>query len=175
MSQEIIDHVQGQFERMSREQIIQMINFDPEIDLLLDEAIAIWDTQLSQPHQPQDQQQQAQLQQIHPPIPAVENHIEYNNSDTYSVSVYDDDPLDIVFANEIQTEFQPPITLINLQPTCSAFSLQIKLQPYFKQYSKGFHVALQAANLHLPNVTPTNFRIWTPFNLSKITPIEDKI
>ena len=51
-----------------------------------------------------------QHQQIHPPIPAVENHIEDYNStiDSDSLSVYDDDPLDIVFANEIQIEFQPP-------------------------------------------------------------------
>ena len=67
---------------------------------------------------------------------------------------------------------QPPITLINLQPVCSAFSSQIKLPPYFKQYSKGFQVAPQTANLHLPKFTPTNSRIWTLFNLSKITPIE---
>ena len=109
MSQEIIDHVQAQFDSMSREQIIQMITFDPEIDLLLDETIAIWVTQVSHPLQPQDQQLQAQ-QQIHPFIPAIENHIEYCNSDSVSdsLSAYNDDPLDIVFANEIQIEFQPP-------------------------------------------------------------------
>ena len=33
---------------------------------------------------------------------------------------------------------QPPITLINLQPACSAFSALMKLPPYFKQYSNGF-------------------------------------
>ena len=48
MSQEFIDHVQAHFDSMSREQIKQMINFDPEIDPLLDEAIAVWDSQLSQ-------------------------------------------------------------------------------------------------------------------------------
>ena len=54
-------------------QIIQMINFDTEIYPLLDEAIIIWDAQLSQPHWPQDQQQQQaqQKQHIHPPIPAI--------------------------------------------------------------------------------------------------------
>ena len=31
---------------------------------------------------------------------------------------------------------QPPITFINLQPACIAFSSTIKLPPYFKQYSK---------------------------------------
>ena len=49
MSQGIIDHVQTQCDSRSREQIIQMINFDPDIDPLLDEAIGIWDIQLSQP------------------------------------------------------------------------------------------------------------------------------
>ena len=67
---------------------------------------------------------------------------------------------------------QPPITLINLQPACSAFSSLIMLPPYFKQYSKGFHVALRAANLHLPQFSPSDFRIWKIFNLSKITPID---
>ena len=67
---------------------------------------------------------------------------------------------------------QPPITLINLQPTCSAFSPLIKLSPYFKQYSKGFHVALRDANLHLTIFSPSHFRIWKTFNLSKIEPID---
>ena len=59
MSQEMIDHVQAQFDSMLREHIIQIINFDSEVDLLLDEVIAIWDTQLSQSdcHIPQGQQQ----------------------------------------------------------------------------------------------------------------------
>ena len=67
---------------------------------------------------------------------------------------------------------QPPITLINLQPACSALSPLIKLPPYFKQYYKGFHVALRAANLHLPKFSPSDFRIWKTFNLSKLKPID---
>ena len=54
---------------------------------------------------------------------------------------------------------KPPITLVNLQPACSAFSPGVKLPPYFKQFSKGFHVALKSANLNIPKYTPTNFRI----------------
>ena len=63
---------------------------------------------------------------------------------------------------------QPPITLINLKPACSAFSHLIKLLLYFKQYYKGFHVALREANLHLPKFSPSDFRIWKTFNLSNI-------
>ena len=69
---------------------------------------------------------------------------------------------------------EPPITLVNLQPACSAFSPGIKLPPYFKQFSKGFHVALKSANLNIPNYKPTNFRIWNIFNLSNISPIESE-
>ena len=71
----------------------EMINFDPEIDPLFDEPIAT-STTTTNPST----------------LPAVENHIEDYNSDIYSdtLSVYDDYPLDIVFANEIQIEFQPP-------------------------------------------------------------------
>ena len=67
---------------------------------------------------------------------------------------------------------QPSISLINLQPASSTFSPQINLPPHFKQYSTGFHIALKAANLHLPKLTPTIFRFWITFNLSKITHIE---
>ena len=68
----------------------------------------------------------------------------------------------------------PPLTFISLQPTCSAFSPELKLPPYFKQYSRGIHIALKSANLHIPTLDPSNFRIWTPFNLSNITPVESE-
>ena len=76
MSWEIIDHVQAQFDSISTEQIIQMITFDPEIDPVLDEAIgnmgysAISATPATRSTKQVHQQAQ---QQIHPPIPAVEN------------------------------------------------------------------------------------------------------
>ena len=59
----------------------------------------------------------------------------------------------------------PPLTFISLQPACSAFSPEIKLPPYFKQYS---------AKLNVPSFNTSNFRIWQPFNLSKISGIEKK-
>ena len=68
----------------------------------------------------------------------------------------------------------PPLTFIILQPACSAFSLEIKLPPYFKQYSKGFEIAIKTAKLNVPTFSTSNFRIWQPFNLSKISDIEKK-
>ena len=41
----------------------------------------------------------------------------------------------------------PPLTFVTLQPACSAFSPEIKLPPYFKQYSKGFEIAIKTAKL----------------------------
>ena len=64
---------------------------------------------------------------------------------------------------------EPPFTLINLQPTCSAFSSVIKFPPYFKQYSSGLHVALKSANLHIPKCTHSSYRVWTHFDLSNVT------
>ena len=69
---------------------------------------------------------------------------------------------------------KPPIILINLQPACSAFSPGVKLPPYFKQFSKGFHVALKSAHLHEPKHNPTNFTIWQVFNVSNLSPIESE-
>lgn len=68
---------------------------------------------------------------------------------------------------KVQT-LRPPISFVKLQPTCSAFSSDIKLPPYFKQFSSGFAMALKSANLNVPKFEPTNFRIWQPFNVSKI-------
>ena len=68
----------------------------------------------------------------------------------------------------------PPLTFITLQPACSAFSPEIKLPPYFKQYSKGFEIAIKTAKLNFPTFNASNFRIWQPFNLSKINDVEKK-
>ena len=69
---------------------------------------------------------------------------------------------------------QPPITIINLHPACSALSSDIKLPPYFKQYSKGSHIELKFPNFHMSKFSPTKFRIWTHFNLSDVTQPEVK-
>ena len=49
---------------MSRKQFLQMVNYDPELDPVLNEAIEIWDAQLSQLQQPQIQQPAKQHPQI---------------------------------------------------------------------------------------------------------------
>ena len=66
----------------------------------------------------------------------------------------------------------PPLTFTTLQPACSAFSPEIRLPPHFKQYSKGFEIAILTAKLNVPTFNTSNFRIWQPFNLSKISDVE---
>ena len=50
----------------------------------------------------------------------------------------------------------------------------MRLPPYFKQFSKGFHVVLKSAHLNVPKYNPTNFRIWHTFNVSNLSPIESE-
>ena len=69
---------------------------------------------------------------------------------------------------------KPPITFITLQPAYRGFSPEVKLPPFFWQFSKGFHVAFKSAHLIVPKYEHTNFRIWNTFNLSNISPIESE-
>ena len=68
----------------------------------------------------------------------------------------------------------PPLTFTTLQPACSAFSPEVKLPPYFKQISKGFEIAMKTAKLNVPTFNTSNFRIWQPFNVSKISDVEKR-
>ena len=61
------------------------------------------------------------------------------------------------------------MTMVTLEPGCSALSSEIKLPPYFRQYPNEFDVALRAANLHVPQFNPSSFRIWNHFNISNLT------
>ena len=74
----------------------------------------------------------------------------YLDQGLWSISVETPVPMKIRYkdSNHIKT-LEPPFSLMNLQPACSAFSSVIKLLPYFKQYSSGFHVALKSENQHI--------------------------
>ena len=63
----------------------------------------------------------------------------------------------------------PPLTLVNLQPACSAFSSKFQLPPYFRKFSQGFAFAIKEANLHTNNLQPTNFRILPSLNVSNLS------
>ena len=94
----------------------------------------------------------------------------YFDQSVWGISVETTTPMEIKCKDHshIQT-LQPPFTLINLQPVCSASSSGIKLLPYFTQYSQGFYVASKSANFNIPKLTTSSFRIWTHFDLSHVT------
>ena len=102
--QDIMDHVQAHFDSMSKEQFLQMVNYDPKLDPVLNEAIKIWDAKLFQLQQPQVHQiqqpakQYPQIQVQQPAqeqqqIPIPENLNSENDSDSDSGW---DDPVDLV-------------------------------------------------------------------------------
>ena len=88
----------------------------------------------------------------------------------WAISVEEPVPMEVKCQDHSHIKtLEPPFTLINMQPVCSAFSSAIKLPPYFKQYSSGFHITLKSANLQIPKYTPFSFRVWKHFDLSNIT------
>ena len=76
----------------------------------------------------------------------------YLDQGSWAISVEKPTQMEIRCPKVIQVKsLKPPVTFIHLQPACSAFSPGVKLPPYSKQFSKGFHVALKSANLNVPN------------------------
>ena len=99
----------------------------------------------------------------------------YLNQGLWAISVEKPTQMEIRCPKVTQVKsLKQPIKLINLQPACSAFSPGVKLPPYFKQFLKGFHVALKFACLIIQKYNPTNFRIWHTFNVSNLSPIESE-
>ena len=151
-----------------------MINFDPEIYPLLDEATAILDTQVSQSgciflRDSNKINKQCKLAITNISSPQAN----YLDQGDWVISVKEPTQMEIKCTDHAHVKtLQPPITLTNLKPAYSAFSPLIKMPPYFKQYSKGFYVAFRNANLHLPKFSPSDFRICKTFNLSKIESID---
>ena len=105
----------------------------------------------------------------------TEPQANYLDQGLWAISVVTPIPMEIKCKDHSHIKtLQPPFTLINLQPVCSAFSSIIKLPPYFKWYSQGFHVALKPANLQIPKFTTSSFRIWMHLDVSNVTKPEIK-
>ena len=66
----------------------------------------------------------------------------------------------------------PPLSMINIQPACSAFSAKFKLPPYFKKFFQGFPLAIKEANLHTPTNQPLDFRAWKSLEVSNLTKVQ---
>ena len=68
----------------------------------------------------------------------------YLDQVNWAISVIDPTHMEIRCEDHTHVKtLQPPSTMVNLQPACNAFSSELKLPPYFKQYSKGFQSCIE--------------------------------
>ena len=94
----------------------------------------------------------------------------YLDKGNWAIASMEPDQMEISCTTQKQAiSLNPPLTLVNLQPACSAFSSKFQLPPYFRKFSQGFAFAIKEANLHTNNLQPTNFRIWHSLNVSNLS------
>ena len=72
----------------------------------------------------------------------------YLDEGNWAIATVEPDQMEITCtAQKHVISLNPPLTLVNLQPACSAFSSKLKLPPYFRKFSQGFANAIKEANL----------------------------
>ena len=168
MPEDILNNIRAFVKNQSASSLMQMMQTNNAIDIALQEAERIpniINMKNSIIHHNQDSNQTLS-NTTHPS--------DQNTMQNQTVSHTTDDSQNRCTAHTYVKTLNPPLTFITLQPACSAFSPEIKLPPYFKQYSKGFEMAIRTTNLNVPTFNTSNFRIWQPFNLSKISDVEKK-
>ena len=94
----------------------------------------------------------------------------YLDEGNWAIAIMKNDQMEITCtAQKHVVSLNPPLTLVKLQPACTAFSSQIKLPPYFRKFSQGFANAIKEANLHLDKIQAIDFRIWNSLNVSNLS------
>ena len=94
----------------------------------------------------------------------------YLDEGNWAIATVEPDQMEITCtAQKHVILLNPPLTLVNLQPACSAFSLKLKLPPYFRKFSQGFANAIKEANLPTDKLQAINFRIWNSLNVSSLS------
>ena len=97
----------------------------------------------------------------------------YLDQGNWAVTTVEPDQMEISCSSHRHViTIEPTLTLANLQPACSAFSAKIKLPQYFEKYSKGFAIAIKAANLHHDKLGHIDFHLWKSFNVSSLSTIQ---
>ena len=97
----------------------------------------------------------------------------YLDQGTWAIATTDTEQMEVTCPLQkhvISTD--PPLSIINLQPACSAFSVKFKLPPYFKKFSQGFPLAIKEANLHTPIIQPLDFRAWKSLDVSNLSEVQ---
>ena len=101
------------------------------------------------------------------------SEVVYLDQGNWPIATTEPDQMEIICtALQHAIPINPPITSVNLQPACSAFSSKFKLPPYFRKLSKGFAHAIKEANLHTNDFIHINFRIWNSLNVSNFSDIQ---
>ena len=168
MPEDILNNIRVFVRNQSASSLMQMMQSNHAIDIALQEGepiLNIINMNNSSKHHNQNSNET---------VSNTTHHSDQNTIKNLNVSHTTDDSQNRCTAHTYVKTLNPPLTFITLQPSCSAFSPEIKLLPYFKQDSKGFVIAIQTAKLNVPTFNTSNFRIWQPFNLSKINDVEKK-
>ena len=94
----------------------------------------------------------------------------YLDEGNWAIATVEPDQMEITCtAQKHVISLNPPLTLVNLQPACSAFSSKLKLPPYFRKLAQGFGNAIKEANLQTDKLQAINFRIWNSLNVSSLS------
>lgn len=97
----------------------------------------------------------------------------YLDQGTWAIATTDSEQMEVTCPLQKHViTIDPPLSMINLQPACSAFSSKIKLPPYFKKFSQGFPLAIKEANLHTPTFQPFDFRAWNSLDVSNLSEVQ---
>ena len=97
----------------------------------------------------------------------------YLDQGTWAIATTDTEQMKVTCPLQTHViSIEPPLSIVELEPACSAFSAKFKLPPYFKKFSQGFTLAMEEANLHTPTIHPLDFRAWNSLDVSNLSDVQ---
>ena len=97
----------------------------------------------------------------------------YLDQGTWAIATTDTEQMKVTCPLQTHViSIEPPLSIVELEPACSAFSAKFKLPPYFKKFSQGFTLAMEEANLHTPTIQPLDFRAWNSVDVSNLSDVQ---
>ena len=97
----------------------------------------------------------------------------YLDQGTWAIATTDTEQMKVTCPLQTHViSIEPPLSIVELEPACSAFSAKFKLPPYFKKFSQGFTLAMEEVNLHTPTIQPLDFRAWNSLDVSNLSDVQ---
>ena len=97
----------------------------------------------------------------------------YLDQGTWAIATTDTEQMEVTCPLEKYViSIDPPLSMVDLEPACSAFSVKFKLPPYFRKFSQGFPLAMEKANLHTQISQPVDFRVWKSLDVSNLSEVQ---